>query len=424
MRFNWFHGFSLAALVLLLTCWIVPCAADTINVTITNDTNDSLCGGPLNLPCSLRDAILSANVRPGHDTIYLPPGHYILTIIGTGEDSSMTGDLDILDEVTIIGSGAATTFIDALGNDRVFECRADTQFFDVTIRGGDTSGGPMPQHGAGILVDQSTVSITRCAVEGNVTTTNIGGGVASTQGDLGIFDSVVRGNHASYGSGISTYDGSMLMIGSTVTENFGTLLSDTGGSIFSRDTISEIRNSTIANNHTLHPDTHAGVYFRGGSAGFYACTLADNDGDEIAVKSGYSAQVTLNNTIVKGDCSGLSLHSQGGNVGAPGIYCEFEPGRDYWGVPIYLHPLGDYGGPTPTMPLVYIQNDGNLAIDNGWADANCLPTDQRGVSRPQDGNGDGVAVCDSGAVEVLFEGPVFADGFESGDTSAWSVTVP
>jgi hypothetical protein len=37
--------------------------------------------------------------------------------------------------------------------------------------------------------------------------------------------------------------------------------------------------------------------------------------------------------------------------------------------------------------------------------AACAPgitTDQRGVARPEDGNGDGVLGCDIGAVEVVF----------------------
>ena len=35
---------------------------------------------------------------------------------------------------------------------------------------------------------------------------------------------------------------------------------------------------------------------------------------------------------------------------------------------------------------------------------------------------DGTVACDIGAVEV--QGMLFADDFERGDTTAWSVTVP
>jgi hypothetical protein len=56
--------------------------------------------------------------------------------------------------------------------------------------------------------------------------------------------------------------------------------------------------------------------------------------------------------------------------------------------------LRDNGGPTKTHALL----PGSSAID---ADDDCPPTDQRGVARPQDGDGDGVAWCDAGAFEFV-----------------------
>jgi hypothetical protein len=38
-----------------------------------------------------------------------------------------------------------------------------------------------------------------------------------------------------------------------------------------------------------------------------------------------------------------------------------------------------------------------------------------------DGDGDGQVHCDRGAIEL---GPIFYNGFESGDTEGWSNTVP
>jgi CSLREA domain-containing protein len=46
--------------------------------------------------CTLRAAIQQANYSPAADTISLPSGTYSLTIGGTGENASATGDLDIL----------------------------------------------------------------------------------------------------------------------------------------------------------------------------------------------------------------------------------------------------------------------------------------------------------------------------------------
>jgi hypothetical protein len=64
---------------------------------------------------------------------------------------------------------------------------------------------------------------------------------------------------------------------------------------------------------------------------------------------------------------------------------------------------------------------GSPAIDTG-DDTNCPATDQLGHVRPWDGDSDGFANCDRGAIEV--RSPFFFDGFESGDTSAWSAVVP
>jgi len=59
-----------------------------------------------------------------------------------------------------------------------------------------------------------------------------------------------------------------------------------------------------------------------------------------------------------------------------------------------LEPLGDNGGPTQTHAL----KPNSPAIDAG--NPACEVTDQRGVIRPIDGDGDGTALCDIGAFEA------------------------
>ena len=62
-----------------------------------------------------------------------------------------------------------------------------------------------------------------------------------------------------------------------------------------------------------------------------------------------------------------------------------------------LGPLANNGGHTLTMAL----EPGSPAVDavNFISLVPCPPTDQRGVNRPQDGDGDGVPRCDIGAFE-------------------------
>jgi predicted outer membrane repeat protein len=89
---------------------------------------------------------------------------------------------------------------------------------------------------------------------------------------------------------------------------------------------------------------------------------------------------TINKSIVQGGCPAGSSCS---NLVA--------------GNPL-LGPLGDNGGPTPTMQL----GVGSAAIDSG-DDGNCPATDQRGIDRPQGPH------CDIGAIESE---RLFADGFD------------
>jgi hypothetical protein len=50
----------------------------------------------------------------------LPSGTYTITIAGVDDDAAV-GDLDIQDDLTILGAGAAETIIDGNYLDRVFQ---------------------------------------------------------------------------------------------------------------------------------------------------------------------------------------------------------------------------------------------------------------------------------------------------------------
>jgi|GEM_PF-2914246 len=74
-----------------------------------------------------------------------------------------------------------------------------------------------------------------------------------------------------------------------------------------------------------------------------------------------------------------------------------------------LRPLGDFGGPVPSMPPLASSPAIDAAAACGTA-ASPLLVDTRGVARPQDGNGDGLATCDSGAVEFVRNRPPVVSG--------------
>ncbi len=136
------------------------------------------------------------------------------------------------------------------------------------------------------------------------------------------------------------------------------------------------------------------------------------------IVEGFQPQVSLYHSIIAGsgtsDCGlySATLISFGYNLDSDGS-CGLAAGLgDLVAIDPLLGPLQDNGGltftrePLPASPV----------IDAGAADCG-LAADQRGAPRPLDGDHNGVALCDIGAVEV---GLIFADGFESGGTSYWS----
>ncbi|NIS81775.1 MAG: CSLREA domain-containing protein, partial [Anaerolineales bacterium] len=196
------------------------CGVPEYVVTKFNDTNDGVCDGD----CSLREAVINSNVCPGAQTIRLPAGIYDLSIAGTLEDAAATGDLDLTDDVTIIGEGAP--FIDANGIDRVFEVfdTATVDLHTMLIRGGEE------QVGAGIR---------------NWGTLTMHGGVVAN--NTGVFPDGIMGG--SSGGGIFS-DGTLVLLGTQVRENSA----DMGGGIMIDDpgTFEMSTGSTMINGNIAH----------------------------------------------------------------------------------------------------------------------------------------------------------------------------
>jgi CSLREA domain-containing protein len=160
-------------------------------VTKFTDTNDGAC----NTDCSLREAIIDANASPGADTIVLNAGTYNLTIGGTGEDATTSGDLDITDDLTITGAGSGVTVIDAGGlipGDRALHILTAT----VTISGVTIRNGNGVNAGGGIYQYNGTLTLNNSQLFSN--TANYGGGLYVKAGGITLSSGQILSNTAGW----------------------------------------------------------------------------------------------------------------------------------------------------------------------------------------------------------------------------------
>ena len=135
---------------------------------------------------------------------------------------------------------------------------------------------------------------------------------------------------------------------------------------------------------------------------------ATADGGGIHIRD---SSVGLANTLIAGntasirpDCSFGVFTSLGHNLIGDTTGCNFTPTTgDLVNVDPMIGLLQDNGGATFTHALLA----GSPAVDAGnptapgTGEAACPQTDQRGVGRPADGDGDNIAICDIGAFELV-----------------------
>ncbi|MFN3477492.1 MAG: choice-of-anchor Q domain-containing protein, partial [Candidatus Methylomirabilales bacterium] len=314
--------------------------------------------------CTLRAAIQEANALAGADTIILPAGTYPLTTPGTGENLAARGDRDITPDLIITGANAASTIIEGNGMDRGLDifADADVAISGVTIRNGNAGAGAL---GGGIR-NFGTLTLTDVTINGNTAGT-FGGGIANN-GTLILTNVTISTNTGKDGGGLfNGFEASATLTNVTISTNTA---SSRGGGIFNIGTL-ELTNATISTNTA---SSGGGLLNNGGS-------------------------VALKDTIVAnspsgGNCAGSGVTSLGHNL-EDADTCGFTSPGDLINTDPLLGPLAANGGPTSTHALL----PGSPAIDAGSLDCPPPDTDQRGLTRPQDGNGDSIAVCDIGAYE-------------------------
>jgi hypothetical protein len=355
------------------------------NPLIVNTTADGT-GSPSG-DLNLRQAVNLANALGGTETINFGS----VFSAGTPQTITLTAGQLVLSNpasTTIAGPGA--NLLTVSGNDasRVFEITGGTASISGLTISGLTITGGVAAYGGGVYNSGGNLSLNAVTISGN--SAQAAGGLLNL-GRATLTNATVSGNSAStYGGGLSVYDqGTMSLRNVTVSGNtarFGAGLEDDSGSstglTVSDSTISgntaavsggglqvevgstaTLDDSTLAGNST----EYGGAINDNGSVTLIACTLSNNfasvDAGGLRIW-GAAATAELQDTIVALDA---------GNVEIDGSYSGSD---NLIGVDPLLAPLGNYGGPTQTMPLL----PGSPAIGAGTA-LGAPNTDQRGVAR-------------------------------------------
>ena len=345
--------------------WLGKLASITVTTTLDDisdggDTSSvtNLIATPGSNGISLREAIIAVNNGTGGDTILLGSGTYNLTLNSGADDAQ--GDLDIHNDVTIIGQSPAETIIDAGGMDRAFHVHNDAaitvSISGLTIVDGQT-GFSGETRGGGIRIDGSalarpTVTLSKLHLLGN--NASFGGGVFNA-GITTIENSLISGGSAGIGGGIMNgTNGNLSLTNVTISGNSAT--TGDGGGLANQQTAT-LLNVTIADN-----------------------TAAGNGG---GIHSAIGASTTLSNTLIAGnsagtnsDVDGLFISTVGNNlIENPGTATGFNAG-DLLGVDPYLGELADNGGATMTHAIAPTSAAANAATATG-----APVRDQRGFSR-------------------------------------------
>ncbi len=341
------------------------------NVMVMGNSSRDSGGGLYNLGSAVT---ASNSTIGGNDAVNFGGG-----VLNEGQ---MTFTNSVVSDNTAVSSGGG-----------IFSVASAT--FDMT--GGEVRANQAGDNGGG-LWNEGEATLTLVAFTQN-TATNSAGGIGNLAGALTVTDSTISGSTAGNGAGLGNFSGGTVEItGSTVSGNMAGAAGAFGGGMLNDQGAVTITNSTLSGNSSA--DAGGGISNNSALASVSLTNVTisanvANSGDAIF---NFEGTVMAVNSIVDGSCNNLgTIDSNGGNIESPGDTCRFGggPGDQVNVANVMLEPLSSTVGPTETHAL----GDGSPALEAGL-NASCPVRDQRGVLRPFDWDGDGMAVCDVGAVEL------------------------
>lgn len=340
-------------------CFTITVGSPTpelLTVSKTADSNRGFCA-PGN--CSLREAVTLAE---DGDVIDLPASTtpYLLAGEGDGHLAIRPAPGDLPRQVVIRGPrlGGTAVIRQSWPPFRVFDVHAKAKL--LLTRATITGGG----------ADQTSTAFP----------IHVHGGGIHNHGEIDLRHVTITGNRATFTQAASVGGG--------------------GGIYNASSGIAKLTNVTIAGNVSW-PDAN-GVPLGGGIAGPGAYLLRNTLLANNAVVWPDGAAGPASNC---GAGTPLNITDQGGNLQYPGSDCGrwFTKTNRFGATFTFWWPYFATASMDPLLPFdarrgIFVPLAMGPAIDAGVT--GCGPTDQTGRTAPADGNGDGQAVCDVGAIEA------------------------
>jgi len=348
------HGRSLLIVMLLILFlpWAAPAHAASFTVDLPYDEfdmnpGDGLCISTPSGGCTLRAAIQEAEAAP-------TTPHTITFGVGFTNYQLIHGDLDIVysTNLSIIGNGPGQTIISSDGSDRIIEIApgASLTVYKVTLTGGQAKGKSFNDYRG-----------------------HAHGGAVHNHGTFTLVDSTVTTNSSALGWG--------------------------GGGITNANGSADLVNVTLADNTT---PANGGGLENSGTTRLYNVTIVNNSASGSGDGIYNTGSATLYNTILAGNgsnnCAGANPIISGGYNLTSDTTCHFSAANhDVIG-------MSQYFDTTDRINGIYTLLSGP-AVDGGYSGSGtpgvgCPALDQLGMSHYVDGDGDGTARCDMGAVEL------------------------
>jgi len=393
---------TLTQILLQGLVWLALPIAAFAQLVVTSPTDDGSAG-------TLRQAINNATNGATITFAQNLSGLTILVNSTLNLTNSLTIDAtSLLNGIQISGQGAVGVFsVTSTGN---------VVLNSLTIANGSANNGL----GGGAIYNTGTAMLNRCTITGNTAidlagggvynlgtmvmtqclltgNTAPGGGAIDNQGTMTVNQCTVANNGAYYyGGGIYAYGGTLTVNKCILTGNstaaYGYNAYSYGGGIYNWGSTVTVNESTLSGNYS--------TYYGGGIATYEGSTTLNQStlyGNSAQLAGGiyiFYSTLTNFNSIIAGNAgtagggggdiwndSGGTMFLSGTNI-IQDIYNSSSTNAIMGGPPVNIAPglaaLGNYGGPTQTMP----PTNGSPAIDAGSDSAtNLFATDQRGFPR-------------------------------------------